>query len=240
MEQGPRTLTPRSASQIAPATLPGTAAAPASHRHPHHSFELKSTYARSTASSSQPLIRERTGSSPGPCTRTFEGHFSFPASRSRPASRPQVADCSARHRIEVPRGVAVKVEEDDGSVRAQGFEEALSIHTQDGSVRVTDSTGPLTLSSDDGSIRATGVGSRRVHATTQDGSVHLELGVVPDLVESSSHDGSVTIVLPHDTYRVSAHSADGSVHVSVPRGSNSSHVVDARTRDGSVTVRTAG
>ncbi|MEE1668861.1 DUF4097 family beta strand repeat-containing protein [Streptomyces sp. WAC07094] len=151
-----------------------------------------------------------------------------------------VADCSARHRIEVPRGVAVKVEDGDGSVRAQGFQEALTIRTQDGSVRVSDSTGPLTLDSGDGSVRATGVGSRRVHAATRDGSVHLELGTVPDLVESSSEDGSVTISLPHETYRVTTHTGDGSVHVSVPRDPGSSHVVDARTRDGSVTVRTAG
>lgn len=151
-----------------------------------------------------------------------------------------LADCSARHRVEVPRGVAVKVENNDGSVRAQGFKEALSIRTRDGSVQVTDSTGPLTLGSDDGSISATGVGSRRVHATTLDGSVHLELGAVPDLVESSSEDGSVSIALPHATYRVSAHSEDGPVHVSVPRDGTSSHVVDARTTDGSVTIRTAG
>lgn len=32
-----------------------------------------------------------------------------------------VADCSAQHRIEVPRGVAVTVEDKDGSVRARGF-----------------------------------------------------------------------------------------------------------------------
>ncbi|MBW8703718.1 hypothetical protein MBT84_29400 [Streptomyces sp. MBT84] len=84
------------------------------------------------------------------------------------------------------------------------------------------------------------MGSRRVHAATRDGSVHLELGTVPDLVESSSEDGSVTISLPHETYRVTTHTGDGSVHVSVPRDPGSSHVVDARTRDGSVTVRTAG
>jgi hypothetical protein len=151
-----------------------------------------------------------------------------------------VADCSARHRIEVPRGVAVTVQDGDGSVRAEGFGTALSIRTRDGSVRVSGSTGPLTLDSGDGSVRATGVGSRRVHATTRDGSVALEFRVVPDLVESSSADGSVSIALPHASYRVSARSQDGSVHVSVPRDDNSSHVVDARTRDGSVSVRTAG
>ncbi|WP_406168512.1 DUF4097 family beta strand repeat-containing protein [Streptomyces sp. NBC_00996] len=150
-----------------------------------------------------------------------------------------VADCSARHRIVVPRGIAVTVKDGDGSVRAQGFEEALSIRTSDGSVRVTDSSGPLDLRSSDGSIRALGVDSRQVRARTQDGSVQLELGAVPDLVDSRTQDGSVTIALPRDSYRVTTGSDDGSVHVSVPRDPGSSHVVSAHTNDGKITVRTA-
>ncbi|WP_406478298.1 DUF4097 family beta strand repeat-containing protein [Streptomyces sp. NBC_01615] len=150
-----------------------------------------------------------------------------------------VADCSARHRIVVPRGVAVSVADGDGRVTARGFEEALSVRTADGSVRVTDSSGPLDLRSADGSISALGVDSRRVRARTQDGSVRLELGVVPDLVESRSQDGSVTIALPHDFYRVTADSGDGSVDVSVPRDPASSHVVSTHTNDGKITVRTA-
>ncbi len=114
-----------------------------------------------------------------------------------------IADCSAKHRIEVPRGVTVKVEDGDGSVRARGFADALSIRTRDGSVHVTDTTGPLTLHSGDGSLHAE-VSSRQVHTTTGDGSVHLELGAVPDLVESTSGDGSVTIALPGDGVRSTA------------------------------------
>ncbi|MFF4252204.1 DUF4097 family beta strand repeat-containing protein [Streptomyces sp. NPDC001663] len=149
-----------------------------------------------------------------------------------------VADCSAKHRIEVPRGVTVKVEDGDGSVRARGFEDALSIRTGDGSVHVTDSTGPLTLRTGDGSVHAD-VSSRQVRAETGDGSVHLELGAVPDLVDSRSHDGSVTIALPKSTYRVTTETGDGSVDVSVPRSDSSSHVVSARTGDGKVTLKTA-
>ncbi|MFK0121547.1 DUF4097 family beta strand repeat-containing protein [Streptomyces sp. NPDC090994] len=149
-----------------------------------------------------------------------------------------IADCAARHRIEVPRGVAVKVEDDDGSVRARGFRDALDIRTQDGSVHVTDSTGPLDLRSDDGSVRAE-VSSRRVTAQTKDGSVRLELGAVPHLVDARSDDGSVTVGLPRATYEVTAETDDGSVDVSVPRDDSSAHVVNARTADGKVTVRAA-
>ncbi|MER5581614.1 DUF4097 family beta strand repeat-containing protein [Streptomyces asoensis] len=149
-----------------------------------------------------------------------------------------VADCSARHRVVVPRGVAVKVGSDDGSVRAQGFRDALSVRTQDGSVHVTDSSGPLELRSDDGSVRAE-VSSRTVRAHTQDGSVRLTLDAVPDRVESVSDDGSVTIALPRATYRVTTRTDDGGVDVSVPRDESSAHVVNARTADGKVTVRNA-
>ncbi|MEV0643180.1 DUF4097 family beta strand repeat-containing protein [Streptomyces sp. NPDC050619] len=149
-----------------------------------------------------------------------------------------VADCAAEHRIEVPRGIAVKVEDGDGGVRARGFEDALNIRTGDGSVRVTDTTGPLELRTGDGSIRAD-VTSRRVRAQTGDGSVHLELGAVPDRVESRAGDGSVTMVLPRATYRVTTRTGDGGVDVSVPRSDSSSHVVSAQTGDGKVTVRTA-
>ncbi|WP_030931886.1 DUF4097 family beta strand repeat-containing protein [Streptomyces sp. NRRL S-646] len=149
-----------------------------------------------------------------------------------------VADCSARHRIEVPRGVTVKVEDGDGSVRARGFQDALSIRTGDGSVHVTDSTGPLEMHTGDGSVHAA-VSSRRVRAETGDGSVDLELAAVPDLVDSRSHDGSVTVALPKATYRVTTETGDGSVDVSVPRSDSSSHVVSARSGDGKVTLKTA-
>jgi hypothetical protein len=150
-----------------------------------------------------------------------------------------VADCAARHRVEVPRGVAVRVVDGDGSVRARGFRDALSVRTGDGSVRVTDTTGPLELRSGDGSLRAE-VGSRRVSARSGDGSVHLELSAVPDRVESTAGDGSVTLVLPRATYKVTASSADGGVDVSVPRDDAArAHVVSARTGDGHITVRSA-
>ncbi|MEU6905121.1 DUF4097 family beta strand repeat-containing protein [Streptomyces coeruleorubidus] len=167
-----------------------------------------------------------------------------------------VVDCSAKHRIEVPRGVTVKVQDDDGSVRARGFRDPLSIRTGDGSVRVTDTTGPLELRTGDGSIRVSdttgplrmrtddgsiraNVSSRDVRTRTGDGSVRLELGSVPDRVDSRSGDGSVTIALPKATYRVTTETGDGGVNVSVPRDESSSHVVSAHTGDGKVTVRTA-
>ncbi|MEU9582817.1 DUF4097 family beta strand repeat-containing protein [Streptomyces werraensis] len=149
-----------------------------------------------------------------------------------------VADCSTKHRIVVPRGVAVTVQSDDGSVRAGGFRDALAVRTKDGSVRITDTSGPLELRSGDGSVRAE-VSSRTVRAQSGDGSVHLVLSAAPDRVESRSGDGSTTIDLPRGSYRLDTSTGDGAEDVTVPRDDSSSHVVTARTGDGKLTVRTA-
>lgn len=149
-----------------------------------------------------------------------------------------IADCSALHRIEVPRGIGVKVDGGEGGVRAHGFRDPLSVDTGDGSVHVTDSSGPLDLRSADGSIRAD-VASRRVKADSSDGSVDVQVSGAPDLVDASSDDGSVTVALPKGAYRVSAGSDDGAVSVSVPRDDRSPHRVSAHSADGAVTVRTA-
>jgi hypothetical protein len=150
-----------------------------------------------------------------------------------------IADCSAKHRIEVPRGIAVTVKDKDGSVRARGFEKPLDIRTDDGSVHVEDSSGPLKLHTSDGSVTATEVDSRRVDVNTQDGAIRLDLAAVPDRIASRSQDGSITIGLPDATYRVTTETDDGGVEVSVPRDERSSHVVSAHTQDGKVTMRTA-
>ncbi|MFS8200462.1 DUF4097 family beta strand repeat-containing protein (plasmid) [Streptomyces sp. CWNU-52B] len=150
-----------------------------------------------------------------------------------------VASCSAKHRIVVPRGVALTVKDQDGSVRASGFKEGLDIKASDGSVRVEGVSGPLTLRTADGSVHATGIDSRRVEVNTQDGSARLEFASVPDRVSARGQDGSLTIGLPDAAYRVTTGAEDGHVKVSVPRDEDSSHVVSAHTQDGEVTVRTA-
>ncbi|MFD8215216.1 DUF4097 family beta strand repeat-containing protein [Streptomyces sp. NPDC059697] len=236
------------------ATAAGCGASAGDDRHPEHrAFALhgRTLTVDSDDSALELVVAESGEADKVEVTRWFQGHIvvggdprvTWAMKDDRLTLRMKcsgvVADCSAKHRIVVPRGVAVKVVDGDGSVRAQGFKEALGIRTSDGSVRVTNSSGALDLRTADGSIHALGIDSRRVRAQSSDGSVQLELGVVPDLVEALSQDGSLTIGLPHDTYRVTAESGDGSVRVSVPRDPASSHVVSAHANDGSITVRTA-
>ncbi|MGV9883370.1 DUF4097 family beta strand repeat-containing protein [Streptomyces sp. NPDC003006] len=174
-----------------------------------------------------------------------------------------ITDCSAKHRVEVPRGVAVTVENGDGEVTARGFRDTLKVHTEDGSVSVKDSRGPLELrsedgsvtvedsagpldvQSEDGSVTAQGITSRRVTVGSRDGAVRLALAAVPDRVDARTQDGSLDIAVPGKeggeaaSYQVEVESGDGATDISVPRDGNSPHHLSARSEDGEVTVRSA-
>lgn len=157
-----------------------------------------------------------------------------------------ITDCSARHRVEVPRDAAVTVHNADGTVTANGFRTALKIRTDDGAIRVEHSSGPLELATADGSVHALDVTSHQVKASTDDGSIQLGLATVPDRVDAHTEDGATTIALPRSgpdgtpaTYRVTASTDDGRVDIGVPRDAHSPHVVSAHSEDGKVTVRNA-
>ncbi|MFI1676603.1 DUF4097 family beta strand repeat-containing protein [Streptomyces sp. NPDC020607] len=174
-----------------------------------------------------------------------------------------IANCSAKHRVEVPRGVAVNVESKDGRVTASGFRDAMKVRTWDGSVTVKDAgaaldlhssdgsitvdgaEGDLDLRSSDGAITARDVTSRRVGVDAKDGSVRLELASVPDRVETRSKDGSVDIAVPGSKdgervrYDVRTETSDSAVDVSVPKDDSSPHHVSVHSTDGKVTVRSA-
>ncbi|MEU8545681.1 DUF4097 family beta strand repeat-containing protein [Streptomyces roseoverticillatus] len=149
------------------------------------------------------------------------------------------ADCDARHKIEVPRGVKVTVKNDNGAVKARGFDAGLDIRSSNGAVRVEDSSGSLRLHSSNGTLTTTGVTSHQVKADTDNGAVRLAFGRVPDRVEAGSDNGSITVDLPRAPYKAEGRSNNGKVRVDVPRDDSSTHVVTAHSNNGEVKIRLA-
>ncbi|WP_455356285.1 DUF4097 family beta strand repeat-containing protein [Streptomyces sp. SYSU K217416] len=150
-----------------------------------------------------------------------------------------INDCAVKHRIKVPRGVVVKVVDDNGSVVASGFDTTLTVRTDNGDVTVKDVSGALDLKTDNGNLRVSGVTSPQVVARSDNGDVRLALEKVPGRVETTTDNGDVTVELPRAAYKVTAESDNGDVHVKVDRSESSAHVVTARSDNGEVTVRSA-
>jgi hypothetical protein len=152
-----------------------------------------------------------------------------------------VSDCESRHRVKVPRGVAVTVDGDNGKVTAAGFDTALKLSTDNGAVTVSDSGGPLDVANDNGKITLEGISARSVVARTDNGAIQVGFDTVPDSVDTRSDNGRIQIDVPASktSYAVTAASDNGRVDVDVPTDRNSTHVVKARTDNGKVTVRNA-
>ncbi|RLV08561.1 hypothetical protein CTZ27_07150 [Streptomyces griseocarneus] len=154
-----------------------------------------------------------------------------------------VKQCESKHRIEVPRGVKVTVQDDNGGIQASGFDQDLKVRSSNGPIRVKDSSGALDLSSSNGSVTATGNSSPRVKAHSSNGNVAVALTKVPDSVEATNNNGNVKIELPGTPrvpYAVDAHSDNGTAKVDVPTDNTSKHSVTGRSNNGNVRVVTAG
>lgn len=151
------------------------------------------------------------------------------------------SDCVARYTVKVPRGTAVTVADDNGSVRASGFDTPLKLRSDNGSVKVTDSAGALELDSGNGSVVAERVTGKHIVARSDNGSVRLEPAAVADRVEAVSDNGRVEVRLPAAgaPYAVDAKSDNGDVDVAVPTDDDSRHVVKAVSDNGKVVARSA-
>lgn len=176
------------------------------------------------------------GSGPDPVWKLDDGTLTL-----KVTCKAVVNNCESRHEVKVPRDMAVTVRNNNGSVRAAGFDTALNLRSDNGSVQVRDSSGELDLVSDNGKVTTEGVSSTSVRARSDNGAVRLGLTSVPDTVDTFADNGSVTIDLPKSgtTYAVTAKSRNGSVDVDVPTDDDSGHVVKARSDNGKVTVRSA-
>ncbi|MEU5036533.1 DUF4097 family beta strand repeat-containing protein [Streptomyces rubiginosohelvolus] len=152
-----------------------------------------------------------------------------------------IANCDSRHRVKVPRGVAVTAASDNGTISATGFDSTLDLSSDNGEINVRDAGGALKLKSDNGEVRAERISGPSVTARADDGEIRLGFASVPDLVDTVSDNGSITIDLPSggQKYKVDASADNGDVSVDVPRGDDSAHVVKAYSDNGEVTVRSA-
>lgn len=178
------------------------------------------------------------GSGPHPSWKMAEGKLTLRLDCDAVAS-----NCQARHTIQVPRGVAVSVKDDNGSVTATGFATPLRIDSENGDVTVRDSSGDLTLRSDNGTVSTQGVSAKNIKAESDNGAVRIKLkdGAVPDRVETVCENGDVDIRLPQAgaPYAVTTTSDNGSTQVDVPVDKSSPREVTARSDNGSVKVRIA-
>ncbi|MDT0451689.1 DUF4097 family beta strand repeat-containing protein [Streptomyces hesseae] len=148
--------------------------------------------------------------------------------------------CEAKHRIEVPRGVSVKVDDSNGEIKASGFETPLTLTSGNGRIDVRDSNGALELETSNGEIIADGVGAPRVKARSSNGRIAISATKAPESIDAETDNGGIRVTLPRTGYKVDARSDSGGAKVGVPRDDASGHSVRAHSSNGEVDIRAVG
>ncbi|HEX4981099.1 MAG TPA: DUF4097 family beta strand repeat-containing protein [Ilumatobacteraceae bacterium] len=147
--------------------------------------------------------------------------------------------CSVDYQIEVPAGIDLDINADDGRVEVVDVRGALTIDDDNGSIDIRGAAGPLRATTDNGSIDATGVRSETVSADSDNGSVEIVMVTPPRELAASTDNGSVTVVLPDtpDAYAVDASTDNGRVSNNVRTDPTSSRTITLSSDNGNVTVR---
>lgn len=146
-----------------------------------------------------------------------------------------IGTCEEDYRVEVPRGVAIKVHTSAGETTARGL--------RGGNVELRSSAGPVTgtdlqaqtvtLRSNAGPVKAVGVQAEHLVLRSSAGGVRVERSVARTVTADSSA-GQASVELLRAPLRVDATSSAGGVEVVVP---DTVYDVDAHTSAGEESVR---
>ncbi len=129
--------------------------------------------------------------------------------------------CRADLRIEVPAGMAVRLDTDHGRITADGL------------------TGELVVRSDAASVRGTDLRSAAVDVVSGAGRVRLGFAAPPRRVEATTDIGGVVVEVPDDdaTYRVDATSDAGRARVEVRTDPLATRTIAVTSGTGDAVVR---
>ncbi|MBP2702707.1 DUF4097 family beta strand repeat protein [Microbispora sp. RL4-1S] len=126
--------------------------------------------------------------------------------------------CSVDYRIDIPRGLGVKVDSGSGTITLRAL------------------TGAVNASTGSGDIDGGGLRGRSVTASTGSGQIELRFAAPPDRVEVKSGSGDGVVRLPQGAYNVTAETGSGTRTVNVAQDSAAPRTVVVKTGSGDAKV----
>ncbi|MGX7675923.1 hypothetical protein [Plantactinospora sp. DSM 117369] len=150
-----------------------------------------------------------------------------------------VPDCGGSHVVGVPAGTSVRVESQDGAVRAVGLTGDLTARVRHGWLRVERPAGVLRLTAEL-AVEVSEARSTDVTASSSGRDVRLSFAVAPRRVSATAEGGSVDVALPAgpETYRIRAEGRDRVAGSELTSDPASERVVEAVADNGRARVRT--
>lgn len=127
--------------------------------------------------------------------------------------------CGVAYTVVVPRGVALRVSTDAGSIT------------------LTSLSGPVTARADAGLITAVDLRSATANLTSNAGGIIATFSVAPTAVQASTNLGPITLTVPGTVaYKISTHTLVGASTITVRKSATSPHAITARSDVGSISI----
>ncbi|MCT9932949.1 DUF4097 domain-containing protein [Planotetraspora sp. A-T 1434] len=131
-------------------------------------------------------------------------------------------DCWIDYRVEVPRGLDVKI--DSGS----------------GTITLRQLTGPVVASTGSGDVDARGLAGKNVSASTGSGDVKLRFAAVPDQVHAETGSGDGLVWVPSGAYNVTTETGSGDRDVQVTQDPSAPRTIVVKTGSGDAKIYKTG
>ncbi|WP_204043302.1 DUF4097 family beta strand repeat-containing protein [Acrocarpospora phusangensis] len=128
------------------------------------------------------------------------------------------SDCAVDYRVEVPRGLNVKVDTGSGTITLRAL------------------TGPIDVSTGSGDIEASDLSGRTAVADTGSGDVELRFDSAPDQTQVSTGSGEGVVYVPNGAYNVTLETGSGNRTVEVAQDPAAAKKIHIKTGSGDVKV----
>jgi len=146
--------------------------------------------------------------------------------------------CEVDYRIEVPEGLAVRVDADDADVTVRDLRGRVDVRTSNRVVRADSLSGEVSLESSNDDVLASGMGPGAVRIVTSNARVEAAFSEPPERVEIETSNDDVDVVVPDtvDFYAVDLETSNGTPRAEIRTDPTSDRVLAVRTSNGDVRV----
>ncbi|MEV0161265.1 DUF4097 family beta strand repeat-containing protein [Nonomuraea fuscirosea] len=126
--------------------------------------------------------------------------------------------CDVSYKVEVPKGLRVKVSSDSGALTLTGL------------------SGELDARSDSGAIEADGLSVKQVAAKTDSGAVGLTFTGAPDKVTTATDSGRISVHVPQGPYKVVASTDSGGKNIKAAVDDSAPRLIELTSDSGDLEV----
>lgn len=150
--------------------------------------------------------------------------------------------CDVRYTVEMPAGLALVANGDDGRVEVTGIDARVEVDNDNGPIELDDLGGVVVADNDNGGIVAERMRAGDVRAATDNGRVTIQFVEAPTAVDARSDNGSVEVVVPAtgDAYNVDVTTDNGSEDArTLTHDPDSSRTMVVHSDNGDATARVA-